>query len=83
MAIIWHIKISEEIIAKIKGITNIDNEIAEHLIDYVQQSPWMLDEEGILDYCVWVNEVEKEKITDSARSSLFHLRKSSLKLLSQ
>ena len=49
MAIIWHIKISEEIIAKIKGITNIDNEIAEHLIDYVQQSPWMLDEKSILD----------------------------------
>lgn len=50
LLLIWNINHLDEIISGIKRITNLDEEIIETLIDYVKQSPWVLDEKSILDY---------------------------------
>ena len=77
MAIIWNINNLDEIISRIKKISNLDEETIEHLIDYVKQSPWMLDEKSILDYSLWFNDVSKDNKIESERSSLFPERISS------
>ena len=58
----------------------MDEEIIEHLIDYVKQSPWMLDEKIILDYSIWFNDFSKDNKIETERSSLFPERISSVRI---
>ena len=32
----------------------IDSNINETLLDYLDYNPWMIDEEGIKDYSLWI-----------------------------
>jgi hypothetical protein len=42
------------LIEVVKRLQEIDSNINQTLLDYLDYNPWMIDEEGIKDYSLWV-----------------------------
>ena len=39
------------------SIPNIDKDVHDHLVNFIEYHPWMIDEQGIEDYLLWTHEM--------------------------
>jgi len=39
------------------SIPNIEADIHDHLVNFIENHSWMIDEQGIEDYLLWAKEI--------------------------
>ena len=43
-------------------LDDIEKDINDHLVNFLEDHPWMIDKKGLEDYFVWVNKMQVYEI---------------------